>query len=216
MSIRIIDSHTARQLPWKNGKGATLELAIAPHGAGLDDFDWRISSARVEGAGPFSHFPGIDRSLGLLSGAGLRLSLPESVILDPHHPVLSFAGDQDVRAELLDGPVQDFNLMSRRGRWQHRLQYLELQGQQWLDGSAVLFIYCCSGAGLTCTRVDSAPISLNASQGLLLEDEAGPWRLTSPGRSGLYLARLEPASAGQEAIDLLSDSLMERQRNPGP
>ena len=73
MSIRIIDSHTARQLPWKNGKGATLELAIAPPGAGLDDFDWRISSARVEGAGPFSHFPGIDRSLGLLSGAGLRL-----------------------------------------------------------------------------------------------------------------------------------------------
>ena len=33
-----------------------------------------------------------------------------------------------------------------------------------------LFLVVISGAGLTCTRVDSAPISLNAGQGLLLED----------------------------------------------
>ena len=71
---------------------------------------------------------------------------------------------------------------------------------------AVLFIYCCSGAGLTCARADTAPVSLNAGQGLLLENEVGPWQLTSHGRSNLYLARLEPASAGQEAIDLLSDN----------
>ena len=206
MSIRIIDSRTARQLPWKNGKGLTLELAIAPQDADLSNFEWRISSARVDSAGPFSHFPGIDRSLGLLSGAGLRLNLPEPAILDPSNPVLSFAGELDVQAELLNGPLQDFNLMSRRSRWQHRLQYLELQGQQWTDASAVLFIYCCSGAGLTCARAATAPVSLNAGQGLLLQDEAGPWRLTSQGRSGLYLARLEPASAGQGAIDLLSDN----------
>jgi uncharacterized protein len=208
VSIRIIDSSTARQLPWKNGKGVTLELAIAPTDAGLDDFDWRISSARVESAGPFSHYPGIDRSLGLLSGAGLRLSLPEqiSLELDSHPPVVAFPGELDVQAELLDGPVQDFNLMSRRNCWQHRLEYRELQGQQWLDSSAVLFIYCCSGAGLTCARADTAPASLNAGQGLLVQDEVGPWRLTSHGRSGLYLARLEPASAGQDAIDLLTDN----------
>jgi len=207
VSIRIIDSSTARQLPWKNGKGVTLELAIAPPDAGLDDFDWRISSARVESAGPFSHYPGIDRSLGLLSGAGLRLNLPEqiSLELDSQTPVVAFPGELDVQAELLDGPVQDFNLMSRRSRWQHRLQYRALKGQQWLDSSAVLFIYCCSGAGLTCARADMAPICLSAEQGLLLEDEAGPWRLTSHGRSGLYLARLEPVTAEQEAIDLLSD-----------
>lgn len=198
MSIRIIDSSTARQLPWKNGKGVTLELAIAPANAGLDDFDWRISSARVESAGPFSHYPGIDRSLGLLSGAGLRLNLAEqiSLELDSHTPVVAFLGELDVQAELLDGPVQDFNLMSRRNRWQHRLEYRELQGQQWLDSSAVLFIYCCNGAGLTCARADTAPVSLNAGQGLLVQDEVGPWRLTSHGHSGLYLARLEPASAG--------------------
>lgn len=52
MSIRIIDSNTARQLPWKNGKGVTLELAIAPTDADLSNFEWRISSARVEGPAP--------------------------------------------------------------------------------------------------------------------------------------------------------------------
>jgi len=208
VSIRIIDSSTARQLPWKNGKGVTLELAIAPPDADLDDFDWRISSARVDSAGPFSHYPGIDRSLGLLSGAGLRLNLPEQISfeLDSHTPVVAFPGELDVQAKLLDGPVQDFNLMSRRSRWQHRLHYRELQGQQWLGSSAVLFIYCCSGAGLTCARADTAPISLSAGQGLLVQNEAGPWRLTSHGRSGLYLARLEPTSAGQEAIDRLSEN----------
>lgn len=89
------------------------------------------------GPGPFSHYPDIDRSLGLLSGTGLRLNLPEqiSLELDSHTPVVAFAGELDVQAELLDGPVQDFNLMSRRSRWQHRLEYRELQGLQWLDSA---------------------------------------------------------------------------------
>lgn len=191
MSIRIIDSHTARQLPWKNGKGVTLELAIAPPDAGLDDFDWRISSARVESAGPFSHFPGIDRSLGLLSGAGLRLRMPEMAILDPSNPVLSFAGELDVQAELLDGPVQDFNLMSRRGHWQHRLEYRELKGATWLDCSAVMLVYCLTGAPLDCTTPDGAQWQLDNGQGLLLEHTLGRCQLRSQAATRLFLARFE-------------------------
>lgn len=207
MSARMIDSRTAKQLPWKNGQGVTLELAIAPPGATLEDFDWRISSARVERDGAFSLFPGIDRSLALLDGAGLQLELPEqqSLRLDAHNPVLAFPGELEVQAELLDGPVQDFNLMSRRNTWQHHLQYRELQGQQWIDGGTVLFIYCCSGAGLTCAQTDRTPIRLGTGQGLLLENEAGPWQLTSHDRTGLYLARLEPASAAVLATDPLND-----------
>ncbi|WP_210147850.1 HutD family protein [Aromatoleum petrolei] len=30
---------------WKNGGGVTLEVALQPAGAGLTDFDWRVSSA---------------------------------------------------------------------------------------------------------------------------------------------------------------------------
>ncbi|MDF3195658.1 HutD family protein [Pseudomonas sp. 1928-m] len=191
MSIRIIDSRTTRQVPWKNGQGVTLELAIAPPGAGLEDFDWRISSAKVEAAGAFSHFPGIDRSLALLSGAGLRLNLPEPVILDASNPVLSFAGELDVQAELLDGPVQDFNLMSRRGRWQQRLEYSELKGEAGFDCSEVLFIYCMAGSALDCLLPDGSRMQLTDGQGLLLEQEAGRCRLSSSGTTRLLLARLE-------------------------
>lgn len=191
VSIRIIDSCTARQLPWKNGQGVTLELAIAPPDAGLDDFDWRISSARVDSAGPFSPYPGIDRSLGLLSGAGLRLNLPEPVILDPGNPVLSFAGELDVQAELLAGPVQDFNLMSRRGHWRHRLEYQRLQGERWLDCSEVMFIYCMAGAQLDCLLPDGNRVQLGSGQGLLLERPGERCKLGSSGGVQLFLAWLE-------------------------
>ncbi|SFQ22142.1 HutD protein [Ectopseudomonas toyotomiensis] len=46
MPCTLLDLATARVMPWKNGGGETLELAIAPAGAGLEDFAWRISSAR--------------------------------------------------------------------------------------------------------------------------------------------------------------------------
>lgn len=193
MSIRIIDSSTARQLPWKNGKGVTLELAIAPPDADLSNFEWRISSARVESAGPFSHYPGIDRSLGLLSGAGLRLTLGEhpSLDLDWHNPVLSFAGERDIQAELLAGPVQDFNLMSLRGRWRHRLEYQRLQGERWLDCSEVMFIYCIAGARLDCLPPDGNRVQLGCGQGLLLEHPGERCKLGSSGGAQLFLAWLE-------------------------
>ena len=49
--------------PWKNGGGCTTEIAIAPPGASLDAFEWRISLATIAASGPFSAFPGVDRTL---------------------------------------------------------------------------------------------------------------------------------------------------------
>ncbi|HWV09358.1 MAG TPA: HutD family protein, partial [Pseudomonas sp.] len=73
MSQRLIDLATTPCTPWKNGGGETRELAIEPAGAALDEFEWRISSARVTAPGGFSSFPGIDRSLAILNGDGLGL-----------------------------------------------------------------------------------------------------------------------------------------------
>ena len=58
-----------RTMPWKNGGGSTTELAIFPEDAKLDHFIWRLSTASVNTAGPFSHFSQIDRTLAILSGA---------------------------------------------------------------------------------------------------------------------------------------------------
>jgi environmental stress-induced protein Ves len=59
--------------PWKNGGGITREIAAIPHGTSMADFTWRVSVAEIARSGPFSPFPGIDRQILLLTGAGVRL-----------------------------------------------------------------------------------------------------------------------------------------------
>lgn len=115
--------------PWKNGAGVTTEIAVAPPGATLEDFDWRLSMARVAAAGPFSMFGGIDRSLGLLEGAGLVLHATGRGAVDLRpgaHPAV-FPGDEPVTATLVGGPILDLNLMSRRGRWRHLLSRVAVE-----------------------------------------------------------------------------------------
>ncbi|WP_442165592.1 HutD family protein, partial [Rhizobium leguminosarum] len=36
-----------KRMPWKNGKGETVEIAVFPPGASINDFDWSISMATV-------------------------------------------------------------------------------------------------------------------------------------------------------------------------
>jgi environmental stress-induced protein Ves len=62
-------------MPWKNGGDETTEVAAGPPGASLETFDWRISMAHIAQSGPFSLFPGVDRTLAVLSGVGIRLSV---------------------------------------------------------------------------------------------------------------------------------------------
>jgi environmental stress-induced protein Ves len=106
--------------PWKNGAGLTREIAIAPRGAGHADFDWRISLAEVTSDAPFSAFPGIDRCITLLRGAGMRLASADGSVdhrLDQPLAPFRFSGDLALNAALLDGACSDFNVMTRRAAW---------------------------------------------------------------------------------------------------
>ncbi|MBY4949193.1 HutD family protein [Cupriavidus respiraculi] len=110
--------------PWKNGGGVTREIAAMPQGAGMGDFDWRISVADIAADGPFSAFPGIDRQIVLLEGAGVRLRADDGRFdhrLDRVGEPFAFAGEAGVHASLLDGPTRDFNVMTRRGRTRARV-----------------------------------------------------------------------------------------------
>ncbi|TCW80472.1 histidine utilization protein HutD [Burkholderia sp. SRS-46] len=102
--------------PWKNGGGVTREIAAFPPGAALDAFAWRVSVADVAAAGPFSRFDGIDRTLVLLSGAGMTLEAADGAchVLDAPLARADFAGETAIGATLHDGPTRDFNLMTRR------------------------------------------------------------------------------------------------------
>jgi uncharacterized protein len=117
--MRILRADDYRVMPWKNGKGATREIAVHPEGATLDDFLWRISLAQVDATGSFSTFPGCDRTLCLVRGGPLHLSIEKSapVRLARDSAPFQFAADVAADVTALDAPVVDFNVMVRRGRY---------------------------------------------------------------------------------------------------
>ena len=122
--MRIIRAHDCRTTLWKNGGGSTTEIAVAPEGASLETFDWRISMARVACDGPFSEFSGIDRSLAVVEGRGMLLTVGSNpaVMLSRGADPVSFAGDTPTSARLTDGEIIDLNVMTRRGSFSHHLR----------------------------------------------------------------------------------------------
>lgn len=101
-------------MPWKNGGGSTLELAVEPPGGDLaSGFRWRLSSAEVTESGPFSAFPGLERWLFLLDGDGFELDFGPQGRMDLREPFLPlrFPGAWRASATLAGGPSTDLNLM---------------------------------------------------------------------------------------------------------
>lgn len=112
-------------MPWKNGGGVTTEISVSPPGAGVADFDWRISMATVAEAGPFSKFPGVDRTLAILEGQGISLDVAgEGVTLFPRSAPYSFPADVPTRGAPIGGAIIDLNVMTRRGRFRHAVAHV--------------------------------------------------------------------------------------------
>jgi len=122
MRLVTLGPNDYREMPWKNGGGSTTELLIEPPGATLaSGFLWRLSMAAVTDSGPFSSFPGIDRTLLLLEGKGMDLDYGphgRARLQGPLEPV-AFSGDWATSGQLLDGPCRDFNVMSERSAMGH-------------------------------------------------------------------------------------------------
>lgn len=118
MSGRILREDELQPRPWRNGLGVTREIALCPPGADTDDFLWRASVADVVGAAPFSLFPGVERIIVLIDGAGFRMTLDGArthALTTPFAP-FAFDGETAVEVQLVGGATRDFNLMTRRGR----------------------------------------------------------------------------------------------------
>ncbi|MFD7752793.1 HutD family protein [Streptomyces sp. NPDC059757] len=117
MTLRVLRAADRTAVPWKNGGGVTREIAASPEGAPLDDFDWRVSLADVSADGPFSSFPGVDRTLTVVEGAGMDLMVGgEHHIVDEQYWPHDFPGDLETDGRLLGGPVVNLNVMYRRER----------------------------------------------------------------------------------------------------
>lgn len=132
--------------PWKNGLGRTRELAAEPTGSGMEDFLWRASVAEVDSAAPFSAFPGVDRIIVLLDGAGFAMTLDgqrNHVLTTPYAP-FAFPGEAQVAVTLAGGPTRDFNLMTRRGRAHGHVRVWRGQADCELRSETVLLL-CARG-----------------------------------------------------------------------
>jgi environmental stress-induced protein Ves len=141
-------------MPWKNGGGETAEIAVFPEGAGLDDFDWRVSMALVEAGGPFSLFPGVDRTLSILEGEGMVLDIVgrQPVTLTNSSAPYSFPADAATSAELVVGPITDLNVMTKRGRCRHKVSERVVDGLTDISlDSAQALLFCRSGSMLVGT-----------------------------------------------------------------
>jgi uncharacterized protein len=127
--MRVLRSADHKRMPWKNGKGETVEIAVSPPGATVDNFDWRISMATVAEDGPFSVFDGIDRTLSVLTGEGITLSVAghAPTTLRRETSPYGFPADRETHATLVSGPITDLNVMTRRGAFTHSVERMVIE-----------------------------------------------------------------------------------------
>ena len=128
---------------WANGMGVTTEIAVFPADAGLDDFHWRVSVARMVEDTSFSTLPGIDRTLVVVDGAGIDLAIgsEEPRRLGPFSEPFRFRGDVPTSGHLVDGPVSNFNVMTNRQSEDHHVERVVVSGTAALLTTGVTIIY---------------------------------------------------------------------------
>ena len=153
----ILRKENYKRATWKNGLGFTDEIAIYPPGAVLSqaNFLWRLSSARIENASPFSLFPAHDRVLVVLKGNGIRLTHTfedggeeEMVEIGPLEPY-DFPGDVPSRCDLMKGPITDFSVFLKKAEVEPLIEIKEFEeGEvfEWMTEGRWNFAYAIQGA----------------------------------------------------------------------
>lgn len=139
-------------MPWKNGGGVTRELWKLPHPSDPARFLARVSIATVGASGPFSVFPGVDRTLMILEGAGVVLTIDgtREVVLDQPLRPFAFPGETEIQCRLLGGPVRDFNLMVDRALAQGSLEVVRLASGETrtLAGAGTVLLHVLEGRAM--------------------------------------------------------------------
>jgi uncharacterized protein len=143
--LQLLPAAERSAVPWKNRGGVTREIAVHPPRARLEDFDWRVSCAQVDAAGPFSRFQGIDRILVILEGElSLEVEGKPAVVLSPESAPWEFSGDAPTSGGPVAGTVHDLNVMTRRGRSHARVQRCLVEGRAKYSFSAATTVVLAS------------------------------------------------------------------------
>ena len=140
---------------WKNGLGKTTQLAVHPQGSGSDDFEWRVSIARLDASAPFSRFDGVDRCLAVLQGEMSLRGLPGVESMTPRSTPLHFSGTEAVEGQVIRGPVLDLNVMYKAKGW-----YATMRRVRWPSVTAVTL----SDSQLLCSLSDRIDITVTGEK----------------------------------------------------
>jgi environmental stress-induced protein Ves len=145
--ITILSPKQFKTIPWKNGQGETIELAINVGGK-LDDFIWRLSMASVVEDGVFSDFSGYQRNLILIEGNGINLQHDDSKIdkLNRILDVANFDGGCRTVGNLTAGEITDFNIITHKEKCSEVVETFIEQQTIELKAADLCFIYSLSGA----------------------------------------------------------------------
>jgi uncharacterized protein len=195
--MRILRSADYRRMPWKNGGGETREIAVSPAGATLESLDWRVSLASVATDGPFSVFKDVQRTLCVIQGAGIELRVGDADPTSLHvtSEPFSFDGEASTRARLIDGPIEDLNVMTRCGRFRHTVKRCAIDGEIPLSTEAsTLMIYCQRG-DVTChAGAESASLRWDDSACF---DEVADIRLATSWTAEIIVVELHPVTSSR-------------------
>ena len=153
--MRLLRSKEYPTQPWKNGGGLTREILVVPEDA--TPFDWRLSLATIETAGPFSSFADCERTLVLVEGGGVTLdfgSHGRTTLRTPGESAV-FDGAWPTSCALIDGPSSDLNLIVAKTRARAESRVINLTQSRKIDttGWEETLICCLQGE----VRVQSEP-----------------------------------------------------------
>jgi uncharacterized protein len=188
--VRVLEPKDHRIVPWKNGGGSTREIFTAPVNATIDLFDVRVSAATVEKDGPFSLFNDVERTLVVTSGRGITLTREgrDPVVLDQTSPPFAFPGDVLWNAALTSGPIEDFNVMTRRGRAFHSVFRLDFDGTAIVAPARDLtFVALLSGV----VRIEAAPSPLARGSVIVIEKDESAVTLRARGTACVLRVEIE-------------------------
>lgn len=167
-------------MPWKNGGGETREIVASPAGATLDTLDWRVSLATVAADGPFSVFKDVERTLCVIRGAGIQLQVGDLAPVDLHvvSEPYTFDGEAATSSRLINGPIEDLNVMSRRGRFRHRVRRFALNDTLAIDTNAQTLIVYCQRSDIQCVAGDVSG-SVHADDSVIVDAPVTSIRLVT-------------------------------------
>jgi environmental stress-induced protein Ves len=175
--MRILRASDHKVMPWKNGLGATTEIAVSPEHDGFEAFAWRVSMAQVTRDGPFSLFPGVDRTLLVLTGNGIVLDVDgrQPATLTRDSAPYPFAGDATTKATLIDGPIVDLNVMVRRGVVRADVQRIQLTAPQQFIATDIRLLFVESGESIV--RSTAGDETLLTNDALLFDTKDAPLQM---------------------------------------